>query len=103
MRTYIEITGYVPPDDSDATLPDHLGLQLDLAGHIAEQFPKFSQESPEFETLIDLRQAYFATHLLWPSDFLQAVKSRGDSTFYTAVASLTESFLQNESESLPEP
>jgi TorA maturation chaperone TorD len=99
MQTFIEITSYQPPTESSLTLPDHLALQLDLAGHIAEQFQHADRDTPDFATLDDLRRTYFATHLLWPPEFLQAIKSRSDTAFYRSLASLTESFLQQEAES----
>ncbi len=99
MQTFIEITGYQASAKSDLTLPDHLALQLDLAGHITEQFQHSDRDTPDLATLDDLRRTYFATHLQWPSEFLQAVKSRSDSAFYGSLASLTESFLQQEAES----
>lgn len=103
MRTFIEITGYQPPPDSDITLPDHLGLQLDLAGHIAEQFRHASRDTADFETLDDLRRTYFATHLKWPTQLLQTAASRSEAAFYTSLASLTEEFLQNEAGTLTSP
>ena len=99
MQTFIEITGYQPPTESNLTLPDHLALQLDLASHIAEQFQFAAQDTSDVATLADLRRTYFATHLRWPSEFLQAVASRSDTAFYKSLASLTESFLQQEAES----
>ena len=99
MQTFIEITGYQPTTESSLTLPDHLALQLDLASHIAEQFQHADRNTPDFATLDDLRRTYFATHLQWPSEFLQAVASRSGTAFYRSLASLTASFLQQEAES----
>ena len=99
MQTFIEITGYQPPAESNLTLPDHLAVQLDLAGHIAEQFQHTDRYTPDFAMLDDLRRTYFVTHLQWSSEFLHAVASRSDTAFYKSLASLTESFLQQEAES----
>ncbi len=45
----------------------------------------------------ELARSFFADHLRWPPELLQAIQNRHESRFYEALASLTEAFLRTES------
>jgi len=75
-------------------MADHFGVQLDLMGYIVS----IVSSAPNWSEISDLPTRFFNQHLLWSAPLLTAAKARAETDFYRSVISMTNEFLQAESE-----
>jgi TorA maturation chaperone TorD len=107
MRDFADLVEYDFASPPHATLPDHLGLQLDVMGSIlervsnvlAEKFAIESEQAASSDHLVaavEVAQTFFQRHLTWPEPLLSAAAPRATTNFYRSAISLTREFLESE-------
>ena len=72
---------------------DHLGVQLDLMGHVLQGS---AGGDAEMEAADAYTEAFYSAHLTWPVPLFKAARERAKSDFYRSLVSLTGEFLQSE-------
>ncbi len=97
MKEFVEIVDYDADALPSGIMLDHLGVQLDVMGHILGVLSTRQAELQTIETLSDLAQTYWLTHVQWPADLLELAGQRVTSGFYRFVISMTRDFLDSES------
>ena len=105
MQQFLEVVR----EEVDATMSDHLGVQLGVMGIIVESLAE-SQAMPETGTetgtekgsdvteLTELARVFFATHIMWITRFLARAGAATDSKFYLRLIAVTSEFLAEEHE-----
>ena len=76
---------------SETTLPDHIGVQLQIMSAITGLLAKNDDAE-----LKNAGKEFFARHLTWPERFLNGTINRATSAFYRSLAELTKDLLQSE-------
>ncbi|NND99922.1 MAG: molecular chaperone TorD family protein [Pirellulaceae bacterium] len=92
VKSFAQAIGFSDLADS-TTLPDHLGIQLQIMSEIIRLFATEAEPPREYN---ELAQEFFHRHLTWPTSFLQTASARTDSDFYKAVIQLTTDLLESE-------
>ena len=88
-------------DRWDATIPDHLGVQLALQGEFLRALADATPvQKIELESLIDV---FFENHLTWPEPLFEAAIRKAQTEFYRGMVKLTRDFLQMERPRMPAP
>lgn len=93
MERFIEITDYPVLALPSGTILDHLGVQLDVMGHLLADFVSRSFDTAATLEVSELALSCFARHLTWPDDLLDAAALRATTEFYRAVIGMTRDFL----------
>jgi TorA maturation chaperone TorD len=96
METFIDVACYDIAALPSGIMLDHLGVQLDVMAHILGQFSTSKSEPAIHECLPELAQRFFATHLMWPTELLEAASRRAKTGFYCSMIMLTRGFLDSE-------
>ncbi|REK22859.1 MAG: hypothetical protein DWQ42_16235 [Planctomycetota bacterium] len=91
LEAFIDVIGYDVDRLPSGTMLDHLGVQLDMLGHVLGEVA--TMPSDEAWQIAD---AFFYAHLRWPIELLTAAADRADSPFYRAVVEMTRAFLESE-------
>lgn len=88
MRRYLKETGYLEEHGANRhEVPDHLGLQLDLAG--------WMWGHAEIDELInEVATRFSIEHLRWPKAMLDRVEGEAETQFYCGLAIVTRSCLE---------
>jgi len=92
MRDFADVIRYDLAEAAPGIMPDHLGLQLDLMGHVTA-----SERVEDSGALDEWEDAFFAMHLGWPGPLLEAAEDRAETAFYVSLVSMTRGFLRSES------
>ncbi|MDB4533950.1 molecular chaperone TorD family protein [Vicingaceae bacterium] len=94
MRTFIDL---VPAwSDRPVTIPDHLGVQLDLqSAFLQSQLKANTIDLPECQAIV---RQFQLLHLSWPFSLFDAAEAKADTDFYRGIVRLTRDFLKNEQE-----
>lgn len=87
MRTFFELLpGYSPP----GKFYDHIGVQLDFAGHLLQAAARTPDDAGQVD---DLVKVFVQQRLSWTGPFLQNVKHQSQTAFYRQLADATENWL----------
>lgn len=96
MKQFIDVVGYDLRVLPKGMMLDHLGVQLDLMGHLLRQCAIGQSEPEDLNSLSELAHAFFTSHLQWPTDLLDVAARRATTEFYRSVVLLTHRFLKSE-------
>ena len=96
MKNFIEVVGYDIDMLPSGMMPDHLGVQLDVMGHILAQISTWQSETESLDQVWELARSFFATHLTWPANLLTAAIRQVETHFYHSTVMLTREFLKSE-------
>ena len=94
MKRFCEIVGYGTDQRSDGLMFDHLGVQLDVMAHILDHCSVLQGE--QLDSALELGRYFYAKHLRWPTDLLDAAEHQAATDFYRAAVRLTRNFLNSE-------
>ena len=72
-----------------ATIPDHIGAQLEFMAHLFQNAAM--NDNPEVYT--ETADRFFEKHLAWTSDFLRQAHEKAETDFYQGLARITQFFL----------
>ena len=76
---------------------DHLGVQLDLMGHLLSGGVDAEDSADAEDNIIDeVSDAFYSAHLTWPDTLLSATRERAKTAFYRSMLTLTGEFLDTE-------
>ena len=89
MQSYMHAIGYV----NDSSMPDHLGIEMDVMGRLIQSVARFEDELDENLSLIS---TYFVRHLTWADRLFDLAVRRAQSEFYRSVIVMTREFLESE-------
>ena len=99
VREYAEVVRYDPAGVLPGGMVDHLGVQLDLMGHLlaggVEGDDGVAAEA-EDNVIEEVSNAFYSSHLAWPETLLSATKERAKTEFYRSMLTLTGAFLDVE-------
>lgn len=90
MRAYLVQSGYAR-EVGTSDVPDHLGVQLDLAGWMLTQVA----ENPDI--VRDVVERFAAEHLQWVGPLLDRLENQTTSAFYASLAQVTRGLLSVQS------
>jgi TorA maturation chaperone TorD len=96
MEEFIEIVGYDTNALPRGMMFDHLGLQLDVMGHILDKRSVAPCDTELLRIILEIEQSFFASHLLWPAELLEAAARIATTGFYRSVIKMTRDFLNAE-------
>jgi len=96
MRRWSKVTHYKPAPSAMATMPDHLGVQLDVMGRIVGGCFGAEGTSNRNGSADAVAQSFFHHHLSWPTPLLELAIRRTKSTFYRSMIEMTRVFLESE-------
>ena len=96
MEQFIEMMHYEPADYAAGLMVDHLGVQLDVAGHLLSQLASSEQALETVASTREIFSCYLSSHLLWSIDLLESAAHRATSGFYRSAVQLTRNFLLSE-------
>lgn len=96
MRQFIEVAGYDAGALPRGVMLDHLGVQLDVMGHILGQISAWPPGADGRDAVVDLAHSFFAAHLRWPHGLLEAAANRAATDFYRSSILLTRDFLNSQ-------
>lgn len=99
MESFVRAVHYDRNASTRGIMWDHLGVQLDVMGHILDQFVTRPPEPGRQGLLSELATAFFTRHLLWATELLEAVAERATTKFYRSTTKLTREFFDSEYES----
>ena len=91
VREFAEVVRYDPTGVLPGGMVDHLGVQLDLMGHLLS-----GGLDAEDHVIEELSNAFFSSHLTWPDTLLSATAERAKTAFYRSMLTLTGAFLDSE-------
>ena len=87
MQSFFDLLpDYQPPDG----FHDHIGVQLDFAGHLLQAADRIESDFDEADELVSV---FVQRRLVWTQPLLQQVKQRARTTFYRQLADATERWL----------
>ena len=87
MQSFFDLlSDYQPPDG----FHDHIGVQLDFAGHLLQAADRAAQDSDRADDLVNI---FVRKRLAWTTPLLQKVKQQAQTTFYRQLAEATECWL----------
>lgn len=96
MKQWIETTGYKSGHAANPTMPDHLGVQLDVMAHILSRHGIAHKKADSDIASHERTQTFFRTHLTWPAPLLKIAIARAESPFYRSLIQMTRDFLECE-------
>ena len=94
MLGFAEVVRYDPSAVLPGGMLDHLGLQLDLMGHLLG-----GSIAGETQIVEEVANAFYSAHLSWPEPLLVAAQERARTAFYRSLLKLTGEFLETEARS----
>ena len=101
MQQFLEVVR----EEVDATMSDHLGVQLGVMGIIVESLAESlaiaetgTEKGGDVTELTELARVFFATHVMWITRFLARAGAATDSKFYLRLIVVTSEFLAEEHE-----
>ncbi len=95
IKQFIEIVDY---DRLSGTMLDHLGIELDVMGHILRHLSSFESDSDTLNGVAELANAFFTAHLTWPAELIELAANRATTEFYRSLCTLTRNFLDSEAQ-----
>jgi TorA maturation chaperone TorD len=104
VKEYYEYVGFVV-DESCAMEPDHISIELEFLRHLAKEEASAWQAGDHGRALDALRYQddFLRRHLgKWVYGFLARIEQHTESNFYREVALLTNAYLREQQETLPE-
>ncbi len=93
MKTFVDVVGYNTVALPSGTMLDHLGVQLDVMGHILGQIATWQPEREGLNHVLELADSYFDMHLTWPAKLLEIAAPRATTQFYRSTIMLTGALL----------
>jgi len=84
---------------SDGKIPDHISIELEFLGHLAEAEAKAleADKMVEYLAYIGWQHKFITTHLgKWTPDFSRRVKARASVPFYKSFAAILPRFIASE-------
>ena len=96
MKRFIQIAGYDSEALPSGIILDHLGVQLDVMGHVLDEVVSEPSNSRAVTTISEIANSYFAIHLRWPAELLAVAERRATTEFYRSVIEMTREFLDCE-------
>ena len=97
VREFAEVVGYDPAGVLPGGMVDHLGVQLDLMGHLLSGGVDAEDSADAEDNIIDeVSDAFYSAHLTWPDTLLSATRERAKTAFYRSMLTLTGEFLDTE-------
>ncbi len=97
MSSFVDVVGYNTQLLPAGMMLDHLGVQLDVMGHILGQALIRQSKEDGLDEVLEVSDAFFARHLQWPTRLLQTAIPRATTDFYRSLIQVTRDFLQSES------
>ena len=91
VREFAEVVRYDPEAALPGGMVDHLGVQLDLMGHLLA-----GEVEAEEGVVEEVAGAFYSAHLAWPETLLSATKERAETEFSRSMLTLTGAFLDIE-------
>ena len=77
-------------------MKDHLGIQLDVMGHILDLLSQPTHQDESQPDLLAFAETFYQTHLTWATKLFAAVSQKTTTDFYRSVVLLTQQFLASE-------
>ncbi len=96
MQRFIDVTGYDTGALTSGIMLDHLGVQLDVMGHIVSQISTWPDTPESLTHALDVARSFFTTHLMWPNDLLNVAAQQATTGFYRSTILLTRDYLMSE-------
>lgn len=96
IQSLVEIVDYDMERLPQGVMLDHLGVQLDIMGHILKKISTWEGGTESLNQVWELANSFFATNLLWPNDMFAAAVRLADNEFYRSLVEITRDFLQSE-------
>jgi len=96
MKCFVDMLAYDRDSLPRGTMLDHLGVQLDVMGHLLDRAATSHFDAEMLEGVLEIADAFFARHLSWPTDLLVSSARRAQTEFYQAAIMMTGSFLDCE-------
>lgn len=93
MRAYIDQGGYPTARLPEGIMLDHLGVQLDVMGHLVQAS---AERQAEREPIAALPCKFYADHLAWADGMLETAVGRAETAFYRGIVTMTREFLAGE-------
>lgn len=94
MQNFVDVVGYDSTGLPSGMMLDHLGVQLDVMGHLLEQIA--ARRCDPTNEVMQLARAYCNGHLRWPAALLNAAEQHATTGFYCSVIGLTREFLESD-------
>ena len=98
VQTFVEITAYPAESLPSGSMLDHLGIQLDVMGHILALRSLDAVDEETDSEILELANAFLTRHLRWAGDLLKAAAGRATTEFYRSTIQLTRDFLNIETQ-----
>ncbi len=96
MNRAIDVVGYDVSSLPTGIMLDHLGIQLDIMGHVLSEISSWPADSDGVDRAWELANSFFAAHLQWAEDLFKTAEQRADHEFYRSCVKLTREFLKSE-------
>ena len=96
MKQFAAAAGYDRTGLASGTMLDHLGVQLDVMGHILGHIATWPPNSEDLDQAWELANSFLHAHLLWPADLFDAAQSGAETEFYQSAIELTRALLASE-------
>ncbi len=88
MKSFFDLLpGYQPPD----RFHDHIGVQLDFAGHLLIAADQHA--SAETEQADDLLETYVQQRIVWAKPMLAKVHRQAQTSFYRRLSTVTQQWI----------
>lgn len=100
VKGHAEVVGYDIATLPSGVMLDHLGVQLDVMGHILARIATWQPDSGRLDDVSEVARSFFAKHLTWPSRLLAIAAQKATTEFYRSTIALTGEFLDKERPSL---
>ena len=98
MKRFAELVGYDTSALPPGLMLDHLGVQLDVMGHIFEHCSAAKRKEEELASVFELAQSFYERHLTWPANLLRSAAAHAQTEFYRSAVTITAAYLDGESE-----
>ena len=96
MENFCAALGYDTSLLGGSIMKDHLGIQLDVMGHILDLVSQRTHEDEFQHSLLVFAQTFYQTHLTWATKLFDAASQKTTTDFYRSVVLLTQHFLASE-------
>ena len=91
VRWWFACAGYDRPALGRTVPDDHIGIQIDLAGHLLADHQPWRQQG---ETLREMLADYYQSHLAWSQALWRQVEQKATTAFYREAAGGTWLWLE---------
>ena len=89
MKSFFDLLpDYQPPD----RFHDHIGVQLDFAGHLLIAADR--QPTNELEQADDLLETYVQQRVVWAKPMLKKVHQQAQTSFYRQLSTVTQEWIR---------